>query len=158
MNFDNLKTMKREQLVELAGKQGLNVHHKAKPETIIKQIMDHVLVSQKPQVAADPMVDPRLAAKRPEHNNTPEQVDAILAPIKARVPEFEVKYDLEENTWHFRCKGAEECGNLSIPLRIIKMKADTVSRGRLVLMGLTPHFDTMNSALGKNAYTNTVLA
>jgi hypothetical protein len=153
MNFDNLKTMTPEQLREVAGRQGLNVHPRAKPETIIKQIMEAVLTPQK----LPEMQHKALAPVKPVDHNTPEDVEAAIADIKARVPAFESRYDEAENTWHFRCKGAEECGNMDIPLRVIKMKAQNVSRGRLALVGLTEHFDR-TVAGGNSAYTNAVLA
>lgn len=153
MNFEHLKTMSREQLLEVAGKQGMRVHWKAKSENIIKQIMEAVLTPQKPAEMQHKAEKPAPVAD----HNTPEQVEAVIADIKARVPQFEAIYNSEENTWHFRCKGAEECGNLDIPLRVIKMKAQTVSRGRLQLMGLTEHFDR-TAASGNSTYTNTVLA
>ena len=37
MNFEHLKTQELPQLKELAGKMGLNVHHKAGKEKVIKQ-------------------------------------------------------------------------------------------------------------------------
>lgn len=152
MNLDRLKEMTPEALRELALKQGLTPHWKAKPETIIKQIVDHVTMA-KPQEMQHVAETP----KSPVFHNTPEEVEAMLAEIKARVPAFESKYDLTENTWHFRCKGAEECGNLDIPMRVIKMKAQTISRGKLTLMGLNDHFDKGNAG-GNSAYTNNVLA
>ncbi len=96
-------------------------------------------------------------AKSPVFHNTPDDIEAMLAPIKAKVPQFESIYNTDENTWYFRCKGSEECGNMSIPMRVIAIKARTVSRGRLALMGMNDHFDK-TAATGKSAYTNTVLA
>ena len=169
MNFENLKTMSREQLLEVAGKQGVRVHHKAKPETIIKQIMDAVLVPQRPlsqtPEPSSPLVDPnecpRIAKLREQAErdklNTPEMIEAALASIKAAQPKFESSYNREENTWTFKCLGAEESGNIFMPMRIILMKAGNVRRGKLALMGLNSEFDN-TSAGGKNAYTNTVIA
>jgi hypothetical protein len=152
MNFDNLKKMSPEQLREIAGKQGLKVHHKAKPETVIKQIMEAALTPQQAPVMHH-VAEESIA---PVDHNTPEEVEAAIAHIKARQPAFESKYDLRENTWHFACNGALECGNLDIPLRVIVTKANTISRGRLAPRGLTHEFDSINAG-GKNAYTNTVL-
>lgn len=153
MNFDNLKTLSPDQLRELAGKQGLKVHHKAKPETIIKQIIESAL---KPATPAE-MQHVAEKPQQPVHHNTPDDVEAAIADIKAKIPQFESRYDLDENTWYFKCKGAEECGNLAIPMRIIKLKAASVSRGRIALMGLDGHFDRGNAG-GNSAYTNSVLA
>lgn len=153
MNFEHLKTMDASQLREIAGKQGLHVHHKAKNETVIKQIMESALLPKSPtpemqHMAAQPA--------KPVYNHTEEDIEALIAPIKARIPQFEAIYP-NDGTWIFRCKGAEESGNMSIPPRVIKMKAENVSRGRLILMGLNEHFDK-TTASGNNAYTNSVLS
>lgn len=153
MNFENLKTMTPDQLRELAGKQGLRVHHKAKAETIIKQLMEAALTPQ----ALPKMEHIAEAAQEPVDHNTPEQVEAAIAKIIERQPALERNYNAQENTWHFRCKGAEECGNLDIPLRVIVMKAGNISRGSLRLLALNEHFDR-TTAGGNNTYTNNVLA
>jgi hypothetical protein len=149
MNFNALKDLSREQLVELAGKQGLSVHHKAKPETIVKQIMDNTLVQQTPHN----MQHPAEKVVAPVVKFTPEQVEEAIASIKARVPAFQSSYT--EDNWHFKCNGAEEVGNLAIPLRVIVMKAGNVSKGRRMMRRLTDFGDINNSP--NNAYTNSVL-
>lgn len=159
MNFDNLKKLSREQLVEVAGKQGIPVHHKAKPETIIKQILDHTLVPQKPQVAAEAeYIDPRLKSVKEPIYNTKEQVEAMLSKIRATKPEFESHYDDEARSVTFRYKGAEDCHNLSVPLHWLKVKADIVARGRIAPMGHDTREWGSIHAQGPNAYTNTILA
>jgi len=152
---ENLLKMSRDELVKFADTQGVQVHWNAKPETIIKQILDHL--AHPPKKEAEP-VDPRLVAPKEAVFNTPEELEKALAQIKQRVPAFETKYDAEEKTVHFKCKGAEECHNLSVPLHWLVKRAQLVSRGRLVPMGLNEHFESLNSASGKNSYTNTVLA
>lgn len=154
MNFDNLKSMKREQLLELAGKQGLQIHPRCKDETIIRHIMEKAAA---PQATTPNLQHEAAAPQLSVDHNTPEEVEAAIATIKKREPQFESKYSADENTWHFRCKGAEECGNLDIPLRVIVMKAGTISRGRLMLRGLTEQFDR-TAAGGNSAYTNVVIA
>lgn len=155
MNFNNLKSLSREQLVELAGKQGLSVHHKAKPETIIKQIMDNALVPQKPQVAEE-YADPRLKSERQPVFNTQEQVEAALAPIKAQQPAFETIYAGQTVT--FRCRGAEECHNLSTPLHWLVKRANLIKVGARRPIGHRPEDFTHGQSTGKSAYTNVVLA
>lgn len=160
MNVNNLSDLSRDQLLELAGKQGLSVHHKAKPETIIKQIVDHMLTPQQPQVNQPPLehYDPRLAPKKEPVFNTPEQVEEAIAHIKAAQPKFEALYNREERTVLFRCLGAEECHNLSVPLRVLVQKASMIKRGRIAPIGHRPtDFEPGNSG-GLSAYTNVVLA
>jgi len=153
MDYSNLNKMTREQLLKLAGTQGIKIHPRAKEETIIKHIIENSVTPQtKPQMQHEAQ-----KPQAPVDHNTPEDVEAAIAKIKERAPQFESSYNTQDNTWHFRCKGAEECGNLDIPLRVIVMKANTISRGRLVPMGLNQHFDQLPVS-GKNGYTNTVLA
>lgn len=153
MMIEKLQAMTREELVALAVTQGVQVHHKAKPETIIKQIVDKIS-----QPLQQDVTDPRLAPVREAVWLTREQVEQGIAPIKARVPEFETIFQDDDTTVTFKCKGAEDSMSLTVPYRWMMQKAQIVSRGRLSPMGLNPHFDSMNSATGKNAYTNTVLA
>lgn len=160
MNFENLKTMSREQLLEVAGKQGLQVHWKAKPETIIKQIMEKAFEPQKPVSVQqdDPYADPRLKAERPVVYLTQDEVEAAIAPIKARRPDFVATYNLDEHTVKFSCRGAEETINMSAKPLTIRRHAEYIARGAARPMGHDRNnFDTIN-AQGKNAYTNTVLA
>lgn len=177
MNFDNLKTMTREQLMELAGKQGIHVHHKANEATIIKLITEQALAPQPPvahpisasSVAGDDDAEfnddvfkygEKVAVTRRKARldrlNTADMVEAALAKIKERQPKFESRYNLDDNTWHFRCLGTEDSGNIAIPLRVIVMKATNIARGRIAPRALNDDFDKINTS-PKNAYTNTVL-
>ncbi len=61
------------------------------------------------------------------HNNTADQVRQAIEPLVAKHAGFEQIYN--DVSWTFRCKGAEDSGNLNIPLRLIKVKAETVARG-----------------------------
>ncbi len=162
--IDNLQKMSRDELVVLAMKQGLpKPHHKAKPESIIKIIMDSIAhpakeLNDNKSVQA-PKAAPLFASK--------EEVEEAIADIKARVPEFQSIYDDEAHCVTFRCRGAEDCISLSVPVRprpqypmgmCIYNKAKMVSRGKLALRGHSERdFDHMNAG-GKNAYTNVVLA
>lgn len=163
MNFENLKKLSRDELVVLAMKQGLpKPHHKTKPESIIKVIMDsveHPAIPKREELKLAPKPDPVFATK--------EEVEAAIADIKARVPEFQSIYDDESRCVTFRCKGAEDCISLSVPIKAnpkfpmglcIYNKAKMVSRGRLAPRAHSyEHFDR-GVAGGTNAYTNLVLA
>jgi hypothetical protein len=59
--------------------------------------------------------------------NTPAEVETAIDRF-LKVDGFEAR--ITEQEWHFRCKGAEEAGNMSVPLRVIVNKAESVSRGR----------------------------
>lgn len=150
MNFDKLKALPREKLVELAGKQGVHVHHKAKAETIARLIMEKTLVPQQQPQSMQHVAEKPAA---PVYHNTPEDVEAAIAHIKARSPQFESSYS--ENNWLFKCLGAEEVGNLSIPMRVIVMKAGNVAKGRRVPRRLDGFGDISTKA--HSAHTNNVL-
>lgn len=166
MNFDHLKAMSAEQLVVLAAQSGVKFHPRAKTETIVKQARENpdafikriLEAVQTPAVKPTEFVDPRLAASKAPVFNTEAEVEAALAAIKQRVPEFRTIYDANDRTVTFNCKGAEECHNLSVPLHWLVKRAQLIMRGRLVPMGLNEHFESLNSSTGKNSYTNTVLA
>jgi len=158
MDVSKLGQMSREELLNLARTQGLKVHHKSKPETIIKAIMDS-LQPQRPQKA----IVQEAAPAEARVSNTPEQVEAALAKLKESNARFESSYNAEENTWHFAWRSArgvvmlDESGNLDIPLRTIIRIANKVAKGPLLLRGLNQHFDAMPNATGPNAYTNVVM-
>ena len=157
INLDKLRELPRDELVKLAATQGVQVHWKAKEDTIIKAIVDKV-TAQPPAVTPEEM---KHVAQKPVaavHNNTPADVEIAIADIKAKKPEFQSIYDKVDNTWYFKYKGAEECGNLAIPLRIIVDKARMVSRGRIAPLGMNHHFNDSGNAQGNSAYTNTILA
>lgn len=156
MLIDNLKKMSRDELMAFAASQGIQHHHKAGAEKILQAIVEQLNQPPKPKV--EDVVDPRNVATKEPVWNSKEQIDAMLTPILAKQPAFEVHYDDTDRTVTFRCKGVEDCLSMSVPLHWMKAKAQVVARGRIALMGLNQHFDQMNSATGKNAYTNTVLA
>lgn len=152
MNLDNLKSLSREQLIETAGKLGLQIHWKAKPETIIKQITQKAF--EKPQ-SKQSMEHVAEKPQAPVIHNTPETVLNAIKHITDKKPEFVADFS-EEGVWHFKYKGAEECGNLSIPLRLIVQKANNVARGRLMVRGMEGFERISNTP--NNAYTGAVLA
>lgn len=164
MNFDHLTAKSPAELVTLAAQTGVKFHPRAKPETILKQATDdkeafirRILEAATLPTIAQPDVDPRLATPRPVVWNTRAEVERMLEPIIARVPEFTATFQDNDTTVTFSCKGAVDSHSLSVPLRWLKQKAEIVARGRLALMALNEHFDK-TSAGGKNAYTNVVIA
>lgn len=42
---------------------------------------------------------------------------------------LQYKFNDEDDTWHFRCKGAEDSGTMKQPMKVIIRKATEVSRG-----------------------------
>lgn len=122
MDFSNLQNMELDALKELAFKQGLTPHHRVKKETLIKQIIEN---ATKPQVKQE-MQHPA-EKKSPEAKmNTEEEIRDACKQYFSK-DGFEVTF--HENTWRFRYKGAEDSGHMSVPLRVIRMKASTVAGG-----------------------------
>lgn len=128
--MEDLSGKSREELVSMAEKLKIKVHHKAKAETIINQIM------QQPQAYVKQSMDHiAQTVATPIVTNTQDEVLQALQKHMAK-DGYKVIFDAHENTVHLSYKGAEECMNLAIPLRIIVQKADTVARGRVSPRGL----------------------
>lgn len=161
IDIDRLNSLPREELVQLAHESGIRVHHKAKAETIVKQIVDKVFAPA-PLVAKEQSME-HVAAKPTAsvYHNTPEDVELALDALKKN-ERFQSRYDLTENTWHFSWVSAsgrtmrEECGNLDIPLRVIKMKAQSIAKGPLLLRS-KQDFSVITDPNRPDAYTNTVM-
>lgn len=67
-----------------------------------------------------------------KHSCTEEQVrEAAAAFINKEgfVAIFATDPETGARTWHFKYKGAEDCGNMDVPLKVIVTKAESVSRG-----------------------------
>lgn len=152
MELSRIKDMSRDDLLKLAVAQGCQVHPQSKKETIVESILEAVLASQKPKEQSMQHVAEKPVA--PVICNSSEDIERTIASIKERQPAFEALYNESERTWHFRCKGAEECGNFDIPLRIIRRCAEMVARGRVAPLGLTKEFSDISDP---RHYTNTVL-
>lgn len=145
MNMDGLKAMSRDELVQLAAKYNLPIHHRAKEDTIIKAILDADMNLHKP---TETQPEQPQAPKPVVHKNTPEMVREAIAQYTARGLEATFP---DDGTWIFKYKGAEESGNLAIPLKVIVDRALFVSKGRRALAGLAP------SSPGKG-YSDAVLS
>lgn len=137
-NFDNILQLardgKRDELVHLAITQGLpKPHPRAKPQTIAQQIIDHVTTPARAQ--PEHMKHPAEKAQpAPLKINTEAEVREVCAPYFNKEG-FQAIFR-DDDTWHFRYKGAEDSGHMSVPLRVLKMKAMSVAQGahRLVTM------------------------
>lgn len=152
-HIDNLKKMTREQLVELALKQGLpKPHHKANEATIIKSIVD----SMTPQTPQNKATEQH---KQPnEVRNTAETILMLLDRLRAERPSITWELDEYEETLTVKNAHAAVSFNWHIPLRVMERHIRLHVFNPTRPLGLNHHFDEMPSASGKNAYTNTVLA
>lgn len=147
------KDGKLDELRALAVSQGLNYHPRMKADTVAKLILDKVANPVKQEQTL------KHAAEKPKLveavTNTQEQIRAACKAYLDK-PGFEATFN-EDGTWHFRYRGAEDSGHMTVPLRIIQRKAQSVSEGRRQLMGVAEDFGKIPGAEGKNAYTNVVL-
>ena len=123
MNYAELVSRDVADLRTLAAQYGIKTHHKAKAETIAKAIVEHV--TPKPQ--AETLKHPAELAKPALVIHTEEQVREACAAY-FRIDGFVAKFP-GDDTWYFARKGAEESGHMSSPLRVIKMKAESISKG-----------------------------
>lgn len=143
----DLENKTADELRALAKELNIKVHGMAKPETIIKQIQ-----AQSPHrvVGAEKNMEAKYARKvAQEHKNSIEDVKEALERLS--LPEdFQAKFNREENTWWFRYNGAEDSGNLNIPLRLIVSAAVYVAKGRRALLA-------MGKDAGDPTYAGTIL-
>jgi hypothetical protein len=143
----DLENKTSEELRALAKELNIKVHHKASDETVIKQIN-----SQQPHrvdgVAKN--MEAKYARKvEQEHENTIEEVREALD--RLTLPDdFQAKFNRDENTWWFKYNGAEDSGNLNIPLRLIVSAAVQVAKGRRALLA-------MGKDVGDPTYAGTII-
>lgn len=161
LDLARLKTLPRDELLEIARQSGVKTHWKAKEDTIIRAIIDKVML---PVVKQDDAGPAALQPKPEEYSNTAEQVEEAIAKIKARQPRLRSKYDAEDNTFHFQYVNdagrvlCEECGTLKQKLRIIVNIANKIAAGPIMLRGHAATSFEPGVSTGLSAYTNVVLA
>lgn len=147
MNREELATKSREELVEIAEKLKIKVHHKAKPETIIHQICQQPEAYQR-----DAMKHVAETPVAPVVENTEDDIRNALQHLIDKGLELSFKGD---GTWYISFKNKwgkrEESGNMQIPLRIIRSKAENVSRGYIPMKSLG------NDGTYPNQYTDNIL-
>jgi hypothetical protein len=129
-----------EELRGIAQQLNIKPHHKAKPETLIYQIM------QQPQSALNAAMPAEGAENDPMQHKAAQPVAPVVANTEDSIREAIEAYTKKDGfvatfpgdgTWIFKFQGAEDSGNMSIPLRVIKQRAAIVARGasRLMSMG-----------------------
>lgn len=133
-----------EEIRAIAVDLGIKPHHKASAQTICKQIMQQPKANAKEAIQRMDHVA-AMPAAAPIQNSQDDVLQAIKAFLAK--PGFEAKFP-DDSTWFFSCRGAEESGHLSVPLRVIKSKAEQVSHGRRQLRGLGK--DLVNGTYGDN--------
>lgn len=125
MNFDELKSRDIKELRLLAAQHGIKTGPRSKAETIAKQIVEAITITPQnvEQVLRHPAEEPRPAVNLNDEETIRETLKTIIAK-----PGFTIEFP-GDNTCIFKCRGAEESIHMSSPLRVIKSKAEGVSRG-----------------------------
>ena len=120
MTREELATKSRGELLELAEKLKIKVHHRTKDETIIYKIL------QQPVAYQNAALEPDAKQKIQEFHNTKESVLEAIQPqlekegFKAHFP--------GDNTVIFEYRGLTESVNLSVPISVIKRQAQMAAK------------------------------
>lgn len=122
---EELQAKPEAELREIADKLKIKLHHKAGPDSIIEKIVAQPIAYQR-----DAMKHVAEKVAAPVFDNTEEEILEAIRPF--RKEGFDIKFP-GDGTWIFSYKGREESGNMHIPLRVIRGKAENVSRGALRL-------------------------
>ncbi len=124
MNFDELASRDIKDLRKLAAQYSIRTHGRQKAETIAKLIVEHIQAKPHGNELKHAAEKPQ---PRPLVVNTEAEIREVIAPF-ARKEGFQVEFP-GDDTWIFRYKGSEESGHNSCLLRVIRMKAESVSKG-----------------------------
>jgi hypothetical protein len=148
IDFSKLADMSQAELRTLAQSQGIVVHHKCAPETIRKMIMDSFEPQPKVQeVQVEKVTQPVVEMSEAD---TRELLKDYL--IK---PDFTLTFP-NDGSVVMSYRGAVESIHLTSNQRLIKVRAEIVSKGQRRPLALNQHFDSMITN-GQSGYTNTVL-
>ncbi len=157
IDLNRLKTMKREELVELAQQVGAPFHHKNSVETLVENIINKTME----QTFQKPKEDAAVAIKKEAVFISEEELEAVLESIKARHKAFSTVYDHESRSVTLRYNDGRhkhaETMSLSCPMVKFKRKAAEIAKGPLLLPTHREQDWEKISVNGKNAYTNVVL-
>lgn len=136
MNFEELKSRDVKDLRKLAAQYSIKTHPKHKAETIAKMIVEHI--TAKPH--GQELKHVAEASKSPMVVHSEDDVRQAIG-VYAKRDGFTAEFP-GDDTWIFKCKGAEESGHMSAALRVIRMKAESVSVGarkpRMINLGDGP--------------------
>lgn len=127
---ERLQEKTRKELFASAKELGISVT----PSTTNADMINKIL-SQQAHRIEETLVHVAETPKEAVYHTTKEDVLNAIKHITDAKEKFEAIF-YNDNTWHFKFNGAEESGNLSIPLRVIVMKANNVAKGRKAMMSL----------------------
>lgn len=131
MNYAELCARDVKDLRQLAAQYGIKTGPRSKAETIAKAIVEFVTNKPKQTEMKHPAEQP---APVEAVLNTEEQIRTAIA-RQLEKPGFTATF-MPDDTVIFRCRGAEESIHMASILRVIKSKAESVSRGATALRGI----------------------
>lgn len=123
IDLDNLNKLTIDQLRALASQHGVIVHHRMKEDTLIKHISEKMMA---PQVNKKELKHVAELPKTTPKINTEEEIREACAKYFSKEG---YQATFKDDIWHFKYAGSEDSGHMSVPLRIIRMKAEQVSHG-----------------------------
>lgn len=117
--YETLKGKTVEELRTLAKQQGMTPHHRAKPETLARQIAEKVNAKPSNPRARQPQREAKEV-----HEMTQDEVRQIVpATVALQFP--------GDGTFIMTCRGAEESMSLTASEKVIATKSRIISRGAL---------------------------
>lgn len=161
IDLNRLKSMSKEQLIDIARQVNAPVHHANKPETIVENIINTVMQ----QSIANP--DKQKQEQKPEKKEavflTESELESALAGLKERYKAFTTTYDHEARCVVMKYNDGRyrhsETMSLSCSLPKFIRKATEIARGPLVMRALRQEdWGNLGGNAAKNGYTETVLA
>lgn len=161
VDLNRLKTMSREELIDIARQVNAPHHHKNTPKTLVENIINTVM-RQSLDHADKQVPDKPLKSKEPVFI-TEAELEAAFAPVKERYKAFSTIYDHESRCVVLRYNDGRykhsETMSLSCSLPKFMRKATEIAKGPLVLRGMRKEdWDSLGGINPKNNYTETVLA
>lgn len=138
LSLDELKT--------LASMLKVNYHPNSKEDSLIKKIE-----AQQPHVVRDTIAKMKAKAEKQSVVHSQEPNDIIAAVRQYIDKGLEVTFNDIDDTWTFKCRGAEECGTIHQEMRRIIRCAENVSRGARVPRAIA-------RSVGDPSYTGNVLS
>lgn len=114
------------ELRQIALAVGVKVHPRAKEPRLIEQIMMMAMVPQKPP--GTEMMHKAAVPAAPAVENTQEDVEKAIKNFSSKEG-FHAQFP-GDGTVIFKYKGCEDSLHMSVPLRVIAQRAESVSKGR----------------------------
>lgn len=162
IDLNRLKSMTKDELIDIARQVNAPHHHANKPETIIESIINTVMQTTLNTNTPDKQ---KQGAEKPKDVAvflTEEELEQALAPIKAKYPAFSTHYDHECRCVSLRYNDGRhkhaETMSLSCSKTKFLRKAQEIARGPLMPRALKKEDFGAYGAKPQNAYTETVLA